>query len=363
MQARCAISPPWGKAETDRDYICRFFRYNANVLTRLTMMETGMKATAQAHPNIAFIKYWGNADESLRLPANPSISMNLEGISTITTVEWGKDEKDSLIINGHTADAQALARVVRHLDVIRKRAGINLRAQVTSENNFPMGAGIASSASSFAALTVAAFAAAGVIVDERELSCVARLGSGSASRSIPAGYVEWCTGNTHEESYAFTVADAKHWDLVDVVAVISEGHKAVGSREGHTTATTSDFQAARVASAPTRLKICRQALLDRDFETFATVVEQDSNMMHAVMMTSKPPLFYWKAASLTVMEAVRQWRSEGIPVCYTLDAGPNVHCITMSAYQDEIGIRLTHIEGVLRVLKAACGGGARILSM
>ncbi len=322
-----------------------------------------MKATAQAHSNIAFIKYWGNADEALRLPANPSISMNLEGISTVTTVEWLEGDADRLVINNRDADAQALARVVRHLDVIRRRAGIDLRARVTSENNFPMGAGIASSASSFAALTVAAFAAAGVSVDERELSSVARLGSGSASRSIPAGYVEWCTGSTHEESYAFTVADAGHWDLVDVVAVISEGHKAVGSREGHTTAQTSDYQAARVASAPARLELCRQALLDRDFGMFATVVEQDSNMMHAVMMTSRPALFYWKAASLTVMEAVRQWRSEGIPVCYTLDAGPNVHCITTSAYRDEVEMRLMRIEGVLRVLKAACGGGARVLSM
>ena len=322
-----------------------------------------MRATAQAYSNIAFIKYWGNADESLRLPANPSRSMNLEGVTTVTTVTWGGEPgADTLSINGAPADPKATQRVSHHLDAIRRRLGLETRADVISENNFPMGAGIASSASSFAALTLAAVTAAGATLSERELSCIARLGSGSASRSIPAGYVEWCTGNTHEESAAYTIAPASHWDLVDIVGIISTGHKDVGSREGHGTALSSEYQPARVASAPARLERCKEALFARDFAKFAEVVEYDSNMMHAVMMTSQPALFYWQPVSLLLMDSVRRWRSEGLSVCYTLDAGPNVHCLTTAQDADEIERRVRALAGVQNALRARVGGGATVVA-
>jgi len=322
-----------------------------------------MKATAQAYSNIAFIKYWGNADESLRLPANPSLSMNLEGVVSVTTVIWGGElGTDSLSINGEVAEIKATQRVSHHLDAIRRRLGLNVRAEVISQNNFPMGAGIASSASSFAALTLAAVTAAGASLSERELSCIARLGSGSASRSIPAGYVEWCTGSTHEESAAYTIAPASHWDLVDVVGIISTEHKDVGSREGHGTAISSDYQATRVASAPARLERCKEALFERNFAKFSEVVEQDSNMMHAVMMTSRPALFYWQPASLLLMDSVRRWRSEGLSVCYTLDAGPNVHCLTTAQDADEIERRVRGLPGVQNALRARVGGGATVVA-
>lgn len=321
-----------------------------------------MIATAQAHSNIAFIKYWGNADERLRLPANPSLSMNLDGVKTITTVNWSPDVRaDELLINGNLADSKATARVSAHLDAIRQRLGLDHYARVTSENNFPMGAGIASSASSFAALTVAAVAAAGATLDERELSAIARLGSGSASRSIPSGYVEWCTGKTHEESVAYSIAPTEHWALVDIIGVISTGHKDVGSREGHGTALTSDYQTARVSTAPARLERCKEALFSRDFSMFAEVVEHDSNMMHAVMMTSRPALFYWQPASLLLMESVRRWRSEGLKVCYTLDAGPNVHCLTTLDDADEVEQRVRALNGVQYILRAGVGTGASLI--
>lgn len=320
-------------------------------------------ATGIANANIAFIKYWGNADEALRLPANPSLSMNLDGLRTVTTVTWEAETgQDSLIINGNTADAKATQRVSAHLDSIRRRLKLDVRAAVSSENNFPMGAGIASSASSFAALTVAAVAAAGATLTERELSSIARLGSGSASRSIPAGYVEWCTGETHEDSVAYTIAPTDYWDLVDVIGVISTGHKDVGSREGHGTAITSDYQVARVETAPARLERCKEALFARDFAKFAEVVEHDSNMMHAVMMTSQPALFYWQPASLLLMDSVKRWRAEGLSVCYTLDAGPNVHCLTTATDADEIERRVKALAEVQNVLRASVGGGASVIS-
>lgn len=321
-----------------------------------------MRATARAHPNIAFIKYWGNRDERLRLPSNPSVSMNLEGLHTQTTVTWNEDlAQDQLILNDQVQTGAPLQRVSSHLDVIRQRAGISSHAAVESSNNFPMGAGIASSASSFAALTVAAVGAAGLQMSERELSTLARCGSGSASRSVPSGFVEWHTGESHEESFAETIVPFDYWDLVDVIAVVSNQHKTVGSTEGHQSANTSDLQAARVAGARERVEICKDAILRRDFSTFAEVVERDSNLMHSVMMTSRPPLFYWLPASLAVMNDVRHWRDEGLQVCYTLDAGPNVHCICVRNDAETVSQRLKEVSGVTDIKMAGAGKGASLL--
>lgn len=320
-------------------------------------------ATVRAHPNIAFIKYWGNRDDSLRLPANSSLSMNLDGLYTETTVTWAAHlPEDELVLNGAHDSGNARNRVARHLDLIRAHTGIEGHAYIESVNNFPMGAGIASSAASFAALTVAAVAAAGLTISERELTTLARLGSGSASRSIPTGYVEWHIGATHQDSFAESIAPPEYWGLVDVIAVVSSEHKAVGSREGHQSASTSDLQTARVAGAEERLKQCKEAIFNRDFATFAQVVEHDSNLMHAVMMTSKPPLFYWKPATLAVMEQVRRWRADGLSVCYTLDAGPNVHCICARDDALQVSKALQALSGVMDVRTAHAGGPAQIMA-
>lgn len=320
-----------------------------------------MQATARANSNIAFIKYWGNRNEDLRLPENPSFSMNLDGIFTRTTVTWNDtSQPDTLILNEQPQHGEALHRVSQHLDILRIRLDIRGSADVESVNNFPMGAGIASSASSFAALTLAATVAAGLLLSEQELTTLARLGSGSASRSIPTGFVVWHAADTHEASFAESIAAPDYWELVDVIAIVSDEHKAVGSKQGHPSAKTSDLQQARIQGAAERLKMCRQAVLDRDFATFAEVVEQDSNLMHAVMMTSKPPLFYWQPATLTVMEQVRRWRFDGLSVCYTLDAGPNVHCICLSPDAQQVGEGLKALTGVKDVRMAKVGGGAQV---
>ena len=319
-------------------------------------------ATAQAHPNIAFIKYWGNRDNILRLPSNGSISMNLDGLYTRTTVSFQPSlPYDELIINGHEVMGHGLDRISYMLDIIRGMANIHDRAEVMSENNFPSGAGIASSASAFAALAVAGSKAAGLKLSLPELSRLARRGSGSAARSIPDGFVEWQAGTGDEDSFAFSIAPPNHWKLVDCIAIVSAVHKKTGSTEGHSVAGTSPLQAARVADAPRRLDICRKAILDRDFNAFASIAELDSDMMHGVMMTSRPALHYWKPASLDVMNCVRQWRMEGIPVCYTVDAGPNVHVICPEAEAQIVEQRLREVKGVEKVLIARPGGPAKIV--
>lgn len=320
-------------------------------------------ATAEAHPNIAFIKYWGNRDNALRIPMNGSISMNLDGLTTRTTVSFQPSLPfDELIINGHEVTGTGLDRVTYILDIIRSMAEIPHCAEIMTENNFPSGAGIASSASAFAALALAGSKAAGLDLSERELSRLARRGSGSAARSIPGGFVEWQAGESEEDSFAFSIAEADHWKLVDCVAVVSAAHKKTGSTEGHSIAPTSPLQAARVADAPRRLEICRKAILDKDFDSFASIVELDSDMMHAVMMTSTPALHYWKAESLSVMNSVRAWRNEGVPACYTVDAGANVHVICPETEAHVVEKRLRELPGVENVLVARAGGPAKIVN-
>jgi diphosphomevalonate decarboxylase len=320
-------------------------------------------ATAQAHPNIAFIKYWGNRDNHLRLPMNGSLSMNLDGLTTRTTVSFQPSLPfDELIINGHEVTGAGLKRVSEILDLIRGQANINHKAEVLTENNFPSGAGIASSASAFAALALAGSKAAGLDLSERELSRLARRGSGSASRSILDGFVEWQAGSSDDDSYAFSIAPPSHWQLIDLIAIVSASHKKTGSTEGHAVAPTSPLQAARVADAPRRLDLCRRAILEKDFNAFTSIVELDSDMMHAVMMTSAPALHYWKPASLAVMEAVRAWRMDGLPACYTVDAGANVHVLTLETEAQTIEKNLRGIAGVDKIIVARPGGAAKIVN-
>ena len=319
-------------------------------------------ALAAAHPNLALVKYWGNRDESLRLPQNGSLSITLAGLHTVTRVRFNSElTADRLDLQGRPADPRALERVVRHLDLVRDLAGIRAAAEVTSASDFPTGAGLASSASAFAALSVAASQAGGLRLNPTELSRLARRGSGSACRSIFGGFVEWTAGQDDQTSFASSLAPPEHWPLADVIAVVHPGEKAVGSSEGHRLAGTSPEQARRLEGAEARLDECRNAILARDFPALAAIVEDESDLMHAVMESSSPPLHYRRPESYALMSAVRAWRSAGSNVCYTLDAGPNVHCICPLAEAAEIEARLRRERVVQRVITAGIGGGARLL--
>jgi diphosphomevalonate decarboxylase len=320
------------------------------------------RATALAHPNIAFIKYWGNEDDTLRLPSNSSLSMNLDSLHTITTVTFDDNlTADQLVINNEPVTGLALERVAAHLDLVRIQAGLKIPARVESKNNFPMGSGIASSASAFAALSVASAAAAGLLLDEAALSRLARRGSGSASRSIPAGYCQWVTGND-ETSVATSIAPPEYWDLRDVIVIASQTHKSVGSSDGHRLAKTTSLQAARVAGAEARLKTCRIALLARDLSAMGPVIEEDAVIMHAVMMSSRPPLYYWNTVTMDLIQATQQWRAEGLPVYFTIDAGPNVHLICEAAHAEAVETEARKLPGVKNVLSSRPGGPARLVT-
>jgi diphosphomevalonate decarboxylase len=287
--------------------------------------------------------------------------MNLGGLYSRTQVAFDHSlTHDCLVLNSKNLTGQALRRVSAFLARVRHMAGIKEFASVTSENNFPTGAGIASSASAFAALSLAATAAAGLQPGERGLSRLARSGSGSACRSIPGGYVEWRAGSSDEDSYAFSIAPPEHWDLVDCIVIVSQRHKGVASLVGHTLAETSPLQSARLADASRRLAICRRAILERDFAALADVTELDCNLMHAVMMTSSPRLIYWQPATLAIVQAVIESRRSGFPAFYTIDAGPNVHVFCPSEYMDQLSSLLKSVPGVEDVLVAHPGGPARL---
>lgn len=319
-------------------------------------------AAAIAHPNIAFIKYWGNRDNALRLPSNGSLSMNLGALYTKTTVTFRDDLKaDALWVNGARADTAAEIRTAAFMDEVRRLAPGARYAEIVSENSFPMGAGIASSASAYAALALAASAAAGLNLKENECSRLARKGSGSACRSIPDGFCEMLAGSGDADSYAVSIAPSSAWDLRDLIAVVSGEHKKVGSSAGHGMAGTSPFQAERVRTAPERVDACREAILNRDFDALAEVSERDMIMMHAVMMTQDPPLFYWDPVTLRLIEQVKAWREEGLSCFSTVDAGPNVHVICLPECAAEIRGRMEKIEGIREILESGPGGKAELL--
>jgi len=321
-----------------------------------------LKATAVACANIAFVKYWGKRDAELNLPANSSLSMNLDRLTTITTVEFSPDYDDDLVIlDGREERGETRQRIVAHLDRVRAMARLRARARVISKNSFPSGAGLASSASGFAALSLAASRAAGLELSQRELSILARFGSGSACRSIPGGFSEWTAGSSSEESLAEQIAPPEHWDLRDVIALVSRAKKPVGSTEGHSLAPSSPFFQARLASLADRLTKAKAALLEKDLATLGPLIEEDAISMHAVMMTSRPPIYYWLPSSIQLIHKVQNWRAEGLEVYFTLDAGANVHLICQAADQAEVERRLRDIEEVLEVIVSGPGPAARVI--
>jgi len=324
------------------------------------------KTTVRAGSNIAFIKYWGVRDAALHLPLSNSISMTLADAFTTTTVEWDSEQtltQDEITLDGVLLEKVAAQRLVNHLDHLRRLAGVDVRARVMSHNNFPMASGIASSASGFTALTVAGAAGLGLSLNPTQLSALARLGSGSASRSLFGGFVEWEMGHDHDSSVAHQLYPADHWNLYDIVAVLSSKAKKTSSAQGHTLAQSSPLCQARIDRMESALAEVRQAITVRDIGQLGPVIEEDALMMHAVMMTGNPALFYWQPGTLAVIQAVREWREHaGIPVYFTIDAGPNIHLICEADQVEMVTERLGAMDDVQRIIVSRAGGAPELLA-
>ena len=325
------------------------------------------RATATAPSNIAFVKYWGARNLEEVRPANPSISMTLSRCRTTTTVVHDPNEPAGLALRvldeeGRDTPVADGFRdgVARHLGVLRPELGLEGRLEVTTRNTFPAGAGIASSASGFATLALAAAGAAGRELSPAEHSRLARAsGSGSASRSAWGGYVEWPGANGWES--ATPLAPADHWTLCDLIALVETGPKEVSSREGHRRAPTSPHFLRRLEVLPDRLAGTRRAIRDRDLEALGDILEAEAIELHFVAMTSRPPIFYWKPATLAVLERVRELRREGVGAWSTMDAGANVHVLCEPGDEERVGAALADVTGVQEVLRDRTGDGPRLL--
>ncbi len=321
------------------------------------------RSVAQTHANIALAKYWGKRDVAANVPAVPSLSVTLEGMRTITSIALAPDlTADTFELNGEPAPALALARTVTLLDRVRAAAGSADKARVVSHNDFPTSSGLASSASGFAALAVAAAHAFGLDWSPERVSDLARRSSASAARSVFGGFVELgCELPASGVLGASVVAPADHLDVRVLVCVTSEGAKAVASTDGmRRTAERSPYYAAWVERAPLMFSSLKAALLARDLEQVGELTEASALAMHASAMAAA--VVYVTGATLQALAQVRELRARGYAAWATMDAGPHVKVLVSAADAAAVRASMVEVPGVLRVLEARPGHGATVVA-
>jgi diphosphomevalonate decarboxylase len=314
------------------------------------------RAIVRAHANIALAKYWGKADVARNLPAVPSLSLTLANMRTTTEVSFLSElTADELVLGGVAEQGKPLARASKLLAEVRALAGVTTFARVRSHNDFPTASGLASSASGFAALALAAVRALELPLPVERVSALARAASASAARSLFGGFVEL---GARAES-AERVAPPDHWPLCMLVAVTSEAAKDTGSTDGmQHTASTSPYYPAWVDDAPRLFAEVKAAVLAKDFARLAPAAEQSALAMHASMLAASPALIYFRPATLAVIEAVRRARKAGVAACFTIDAGPHVKVLVEPQHGAAMKQLLSGVEGVLRVLESTPGPDA-----
>lgn len=299
-----------------------------------------MKAKVRAYTNIALIKYWGKKDEDLILPYNNSLSLSLKEFYTETEIEFNEElDEDVFVLDGRE-DFKTLKKVSDFVDHFRALKGIKTRAYINSVNHVPTAAGLASSASAFAALGGACNEALQLKMNDRELSTYVRLGSGSASRSVFGGLVEWHKGNSHETSYAEKIDDA-NFDIAMIAILVNANEKKVSSRDGmKNTVRTSPYYPQWVKEAEQDLIDMKVAIKEQNVDRIGEIAEANALKMHATMMTSEPSILYFEPKTLIAMNLIKEMREEGLSVYFTMDAGPNVKVICRSSQCDIIKERL-----------------------
>lgn len=315
-------------------------------------------ATAKAQPNIALVKYWGKRDEQLILPVAGSLSLTLDAFPTTTTVEVSSEFlADSLVLNGELQTGNSFNRVTQFLDHVRDLANSKSFAKVTSHNEAPTGAGLASSASGFAALAVAASEAYGLDLDRAALSRLARRGSGSASRSLIDGVAVWHAGDSDETSFAEPVSAP---EMSMIIVTVDGKEKAVSSREAmRRTALTSPFYEAWAESTEVSLAAMLEACRDGDFTRVGRITETHAMRMHAVIQSCDPPIRYLSPTSIAVFDAIATMRESGLEAYGTADAGPNVAVICRPADASDVAAGLAEF-GEVRIVGA--GSGAALVT-
>lgn len=328
------------------------------------------QASAIAHPNIALIKYWGKASsaEGSNEPAVSSLSITLDMLATKTQLTFDPELRaDELQLNG-VIDTEKLPRISRNIDRLRALAGVSLGCRIETSNNFPTGAGLASSASGYAALVEAGNHALGLGLNFQQKSMLARSMSGSAARSIGGGFVKIALPNAGEgldarlgENYAEQIAGPEHWPLDVCVGIVSEKEKSIGSTEGmERSRLTSPFYEAWLAGNDEDVASAERMVLTRDFDKLAALSEFSCLKMHAMAMASQPGLLYWAGATVEAMHCIRALRCSGVPVFFTIDAGPQIKAICGPGAGQRVADALAGVPGIRRVIRCGLGAGARI---
>jgi diphosphomevalonate decarboxylase len=317
-----------------------------------------MRAKARAHPNIAVIKYWGKRDLERNLPAVGSISITLSDLYSDMAIEVDPTlGEDVLLVNGDASRAM-LARVSSCVDNV---AGNDRPAvRIHSNGNFPIAAGLASSASAFAALVVASDAAFDCRKSHAELVNLAGRASGSAARSLLGGFVE--LENRDKEVVVRNLLPADSWPLRIVVAITAPGPKPVSSGDAmEISRTTSPFYARWVEQQAEDLAEARAAIKARDLHRLGAIAEHNCLKMHSVMWASRPPMIYWNSATIACMQTVRDLQSQGIAVFFTIDAGPQLKAICLPQHEATVRAAMVATTGVVDVMVSGVGIGARVI--
>lgn len=319
----------------------------------------------RAHTNIALIKYWGKRNDSLFLPMNSSLSLTLDAFYTDTEVILDSElTSDAFYLDGVEQDEKETQKITNFLNLFRKSANIKTKACVKSYNHVPTAAGLASSASAFSALAGAMNQATGLNLDLKTLSTYARQGSGSATRSIYGGFVEWFMGDDDlsESSYAIPVDDAS-WDIAMIVLAVNKNKKKLSSRVGmKQTIETSPFYSSWVETATEDISKMKQAIKERDFIKLGEITESNGMKMHATMLGAFPPISYWEPDSVKVIQCVKTIREQGLPCYVTMDAGPNVKVLCKQSDMAKIEALLLKEFDADRIIPTTVGEGIKLLN-
>lgn len=319
-------------------------------------------ATAIAHTNIALVKYWGKKDQQLIIPQTDSLSLTLDEFYTKTTVRFDPQlPQDQVKVDGQELGRAAAKKVTHLLDLVRQRSGQSAFAVVDSTNHVPTAAGLASSASAFAALAGAASTAAGLKLSRRDLSRLARRGSGSATRSIYGGLVEWRKGTDDASSFARPIMEEVDFPIEMLAVLVNTNKKKVSSRSGmQSSVATSPYYPAWQEIVAKDMVAMKQAITAKDIDQIGHLAEENALRMHALTLSADPGFTYFDAETLTMMRAVKDLRSEGINCYYTMDAGPNVKVIYDRVHREKIIARLSHLIGRDRLVVSKPGPGIKI---
>lgn len=318
-----------------------------------------MKKGARAHTNIALIKYWGKANPSLRLPLMSSLSLTLDAFYTDTFIS--KANKMEFVLNGKRQNGKAAERVFAYVKKLQQHFGLSGKLKIESTNHVPTAAGLASSSSAFAALAASFCSFYDLKINKKELSRLARLGSGSACRSVFGGFVVWQKGHDNDSSFAYPLDEQPKMDLQLLAVEVDAKPKKLSSTNGMEHAKTSPFYQIWLDRNDSEMQAMIAAIKANDFTKLGSLAELNANEMHAINLTSQPEFTYFEEKTIRAIKLVEKLRAQGIECYYTIDAGPNLKILTQLKNVKDIEKNFLSEFNNVNIIHASFGPGISYL--